>query len=964
MSQRLPLTVVALFCLLMVHPALGQWKDVGYRIGAGEANRIHGPEGFFTAVRPKAGPWTFSAGLANRFANLSGETIEVYSADTVSFQDYHADSGNAGMSSHLALSIRLSEPVKSAVWDIGNHGVNISAGAELAARYSTDGKTWKDAFVYPRDGRPEDFDPSPVTLAFDKPTSVLYVGWFATVPKDQVAWWNMGSSGNFTFTPVREGTPAAAEGAAPAPTVPLFGSRSIPNAFFGTTTHVNNEGDIKALQSLNIRTVRVDYAWVGFNPARGQYVFPPDMWFIRSFDLGIERGLDQLPVLNIPPEWAVGERGTWPNDESLGELEEAVFRMASKYKGKITHWEASNEPNMALWRERYIVFLKAFYKGIKRADPNNKVVLAGFAGVEHLQLDAAYRHGAKDYFDILNSHSYTRPQLPEPGGYVGKIRALRDVMRKYGDDKPLWVTEMGFNGVEPSMLEYCRAKYEGHRAYSCTEEDQARGLARMYLISAAIPWIERVYFFQLSQAAGYTDVVADCDAYMGLVTPGWMEGQSRPKDAYFAVKTVIKMLDQSTYKEKLDLGSRIWALAFQREKDAFLALWSLDEDVVMQLKDASAIQSVLSMVGTPILMSGNTLKLSGRPIYLVVDRDKLEALELQVRQAQFTGKKDFEVTLGLDAQKTQPGKPVVCVGVTNTSSLPKPMPTVTVTAESPWTVEAGKIDGGLVVPPGEERRFFLIIGGPATGDGEVVFKAVAAWVDGSAECGIERPIHYLTVPPKPAEFKRDGKLGPWKAFRPIVLGLSPARREMADWKGPSDCSANCYLAWDERNLYFAAEVADDVHCQPVDGGQADQMWQHDSVQIGIDVGGDAKPSSNVPQYDGTNDYEIGFGLSQSAGPIAWLWANPKGNPAAVRLDNGTIVRDEAAKMTRYDIAVPWSLLGLTGSPAGKWMGLNITVNDDDGRGRKGALQWTPGMIFNKDPSQFPKILFSPTSERK
>ena len=37
------------------------------------------------------------------------------------------------------------------------------------------------------------------------------------------------------------------------------------------------------------------------------------------------------------------------------------------------------------------------------ADPNNRVVLCGFAGVEHRHLEAVYRLGGKDYFDILGA---------------------------------------------------------------------------------------------------------------------------------------------------------------------------------------------------------------------------------------------------------------------------------------------------------------------------------------------------------------------------------------------------------------------------------------------------------------------------------------------------------------------------------------------------------------------------------
>ena len=217
-----------------------------------------------------------------------------------------------------------------------------------------------------------------------------------------------------------------------------------------------------------------------------------------------------------------------------------MFQLASKYKGKIRHWQAGNEPNMAVWRERFIPFLKAYYRGVKRADPENKVVLCGFAGVEHLHLDAVYRLGGKDFFDILGAHPYTRPAMPEDGGYLERIRAIRDVMRKYGDQKPLWVDEIGWNGVEPSMLDYLRAKFDGHRNYAVTEEDQARGLVRVYLLSATVPWIERVYFFHLHQEAAYTEIADNVDYYMGLFTP-WLEGQVRPKDAYFAVKTVIQV---------------------------------------------------------------------------------------------------------------------------------------------------------------------------------------------------------------------------------------------------------------------------------------------------------------------------------------------------------------------------------------------------------------------------------------
>jgi hypothetical protein len=314
-------------------------------------------------------------------------------------------------------------------------------------------------------------------------------------------------------------------------------------------------------------------------------------------------------------------------------LEEFMFQLASKYKGKIRNWQAGNEPNMAVWRERFIPFLKAYYRGVKRADPQNKVVLCGFAGVEHLHLDAVYRLGGKDSFDILGAHPYTRPAMPEAGGYLDRIRAIRDVMRKHGDRKPLWVDEIGWNGVEPSMLEYLRTKFPGHRDYAVTEEDQARGLVRVYLLSATVPWIERVYFFHLHQEAAYTEIADNVDYYMGLFTP-WLEGQVRPKDAYFAVRTVIRVLNQSAYKGRIETPPRVWCLHFEQGREAIIVLWSLDDGMTMTLKDASMLKSVTSMVGTPLLVKSR-LTVCGRPLYLRSDANDAERLKQQIREAQW-----------------------------------------------------------------------------------------------------------------------------------------------------------------------------------------------------------------------------------------------------------------------------------------------------------------------------------------
>jgi hypothetical protein len=446
------------------------------------------------------------------------------------------------------------------------------------------------------------------------------------------------------------------------------GERYVPNEFFATTTHFNTDLDIELLADLNIHTVRLDFAHDLMQPEPGAPTFDAGNIVIHSADLGIANGLDQLALISHPAEWlrVEGSPDQFPSDEQLAAFEDFVYQIASKYKGRIRYWQAGNEPNMLAWKERYVTMLKALSRAVKRADPENKVVLCGFCGgiyrypsTEPESLEMVYEYGGQDYFDVVASHPYTWPLMPEEGHCLETIARLHEVMARHGDAKPLWITELGWAGVEPSMLGYLEADF-WHRHRSRPEEDQARALSRMYLMLSTIPWIERVYFFHLEQEAGYTSQIENPDCYMGLISQ-WMGGRIRPKDAYFAVKTVVEQIGGATYHERIELSDGLWALTYTRGDEATVALWTVGDDAVMTLGDVSMVTGVTSMVGSPVLIRGEdippaellgadgqvayaedrpidwdgprTLRLSGRPLYVHAAAADLPALKAQLTAA-------------------------------------------------------------------------------------------------------------------------------------------------------------------------------------------------------------------------------------------------------------------------------------------------------------------------------------------
>jgi len=433
----------------------------------------------------------------------------------------------------------------------------------------------------------------------------------------------------------------------------------IPDTFFGTTTHVNrttSEGtkdygsNTELLAMLGIRTVRLNFRLFVLTGTEGNINY--SNWITDSIELGDSLGLDQMGMIDSPPEW-MAESGTiFPSDAKAQAFEDFMYEFATHYQGKVTNWEAPNEIDIAAWGgERYATMLEAFYNGVKRADPNNTVILGTFNNIESNSLTTAYQGAAAlgknlgDYYDVLNTHPYTWSALPEAGGYVDKIEAVRAVMNQYGDDKPIWVSEIGWNGVEPStyngmpMLDYLRQTYLGvfeHEGRSTSEEDQARAYARLYLISASVPSVERVYAFGLDDLEMngpiWGEPSPDPVAYMEVVGRSEDDTELRPKPAFYSLKTVIEMIGETTYKGEIDLGSEIGALKFLRGSEVTVALWNrLDGNSFMQLARPGIIESITSMVGSPVELSGgDTLFFSGAPIYVKVTEENLGWLESQL----------------------------------------------------------------------------------------------------------------------------------------------------------------------------------------------------------------------------------------------------------------------------------------------------------------------------------------------
>ncbi|MCK5797058.1 MAG: hypothetical protein KAI47_07745, partial [Deltaproteobacteria bacterium] len=164
-----------------------------------------------------------------------------------------------------------------------------------------------------------------------------------------------------------------------------------------------------------------------------------------------------------------------------------------------------------------------------------------------------------------------------------------------------------------------------------------------------------------------------------------------------------------------------------------------------------------------------------------------------------------------------------------------------------------------------------------------------------------------------------------------------------------DLSARFAARWNATDLYLAFEVTDDIH-QNAKGADTEHLWQDDSVQIGLDMAQNGGSS-----YDNTDDFEYGWAITTAGAQIRYRWYAPTGSPA---MQNTFAVR-RSDTTTSYEIKLPLSDIGLSSLTAGVRFSFSALVNENDGQGREGYIEWTSGIGQSKTPANFGEIILQP-----
>ncbi|RCX21446.1 acetyl esterase/lipase [Fontibacillus phaseoli] len=203
-------------------------------------------------------------------------------------------------------------------------------------------------------------------------------------------------------------------------------------------------------------------------------------------------------------------------------------------------------------------------------------------------------------------------------------------------------------------------------------------------------------------------------------------------------------------------------------------------------------------------------------------------------------------------------------------------------------------------------------------------------------------LHALKIDKPHSNIRIDGELKEWKDCAVFDVGDV----KMKDWNGEDDASATGFLCWDPANLYLALEVTDDKHVQSSSGSE---IWNGDGIQFAIGIAN--ADGGNPPEY-----HEFGLAMDDEGQLTKWRWLTPPGFSIQDFFETELAIHRKN-QITVYEVAIPWDELILNKALVRPGMKLkfSLLLNDNDGDGRKGWLEFNSGIGTAKDIHAFGDI---------
>jgi len=290
---------------------------------------------------------------------------------------------------------------------------------------------------------------------------------------------------------------------APSPLAVTLGPPRAPPTRYplvGIHTRVTDEADpariyrtFQMAREMGAAWVVEFFPWPYLEPEPGRYAWAHSD--LRIF-LARREGLKVIARLGMVPVWARpwGAPATYLGPEAVFPFARFAAAFAARYRDQVAALVIWNEPNLYIeWGDRppdpefFVAVMKAVYGAVKAVAPGLPVLAGGPAPTLEDSLHAmndlrflreVYARGIAAHLDGWAMHPYgfgnppEEPPAPDRLNFR-RVELMRAIMRVYGDERPIYITEAGWNespaydhGLPPAVrADYTVRAYEYARTH-------------------------------------------------------------------------------------------------------------------------------------------------------------------------------------------------------------------------------------------------------------------------------------------------------------------------------------------------------------------------------------------------------------------------------------------------------------------------------------------------------------------
>ena len=385
------------------------------------------------------------------------------------------------------------------------------------------------------------------------------------------------------------------------------------------------EARLRLMQEAGIKWGRQDFTWRQIEREPGSYDW-------KAYDNLVEacraHGLILFGNLAYAPSF---------HDPLTAEGVKAYCAFAQaavkRYQGKIDYWQIWNEPNGGFWKgtpQQYALLLAAAGRAIHEANPEARVLGLNMAFCDVRWAETILKAVPYDCLDIACFHPYGPPSAPEERfdwweldqyvkswhkedldadyplirmSFPEQTQELVKVMARFGNPKPLWITEICWNThVHP---------------YGTSELRQADLLVRFHVLALASGRIEKVFWWTLKDGGDRQFDQADM---VGLV-----RADLSPKYSYYAFAWMTRMLEGKKLSRNDCSGPDAYAVTFGEDgsEEDMMVAWSTKPYAYIRVNNARGL-TIYDIFGTrrfvpydPVRTKNLSVPLGESPIYIV-----------------------------------------------------------------------------------------------------------------------------------------------------------------------------------------------------------------------------------------------------------------------------------------------------------------------------------------------------------